>query len=317
MPDDVGQSELNLARVNLNLLVALEALLQEGHVGRAARRVGVTQSAMSQSLRQLRALYGDPLLAKGQAGMQPTPRGQQILGELRSGLSLLRGTFAPPTFEPGTADRTFTLGVSDAVGLAITPDLVRVAGRVAPGVTFQVQPLERRPHVRAERLESGEVDLAFGADLDDAPGLRRMRLEDGEFVGLVRADNPFVSDRPTRSDYASYTHVVFAASSACQQLIGDGLIRKVALRTPYLLLAALVVAESDHVVLVRRNMARALLPRFPLRTFHPPIPGVDMPYHMVWHERFDQEPGHQWLRSQVQQLLSQEGPLDADLPGPA
>ena len=304
--DPQHASETNLSQVNLNLLVALDALLRERHVARAAQRVGVTPSAMSQSLRQLRALYDDPLLVRTPTGMCPTPRGASIAREVSAGLNTLRGTLQSPSFDPGTSTRTFTLGVSDAVALSIVPDLMATAAQHAPHVTWQVQPLEPRSHARAEQLERGTVDLVFGSELDRLPGLQQAFLYGDGLVGLARNDHPHVVPRPTQKQYARLSHVVFSPPTTgsdtdffCDRLIQAGSISKVALRTTYFLLAAMVVAESDHVLLVKRHMAPTLLKRFPLRTFIPPFETGDREYHVMWHGRFDRDPAHMWLRTQV------------------
>ena len=307
---DATDGPTNLASVNLNLMVALEALLDEGHVGRAARRVGVTQSAMSQSLRQLRDLYGDALLARGRNGMSVTPRGQYIAAGLRRGLSELRATLDAPEFDAAASTRVFTLGVSDAVALAIVPGLSRAFSQMAPSACLDVQALERHPHLRAQQLEHGRVDLVLGADLDSAPGLRRQQLYEGGFIGLAAANNDRVTSRPSLTEYAAYSHVVYSPAAfgghtgfIAQALAERGLRRHVALKTSYLLLAALVVAETDRVLLVRKHIAPPLMERFLLKTFAVPAPTPMATYDMLWHERFDQDPGHVWLRAQLKRIV--------------
>lgn len=296
---------LNLASVNLNLLVALDALLSEAHVGRAAQRLGVTQSAMSQSLKQLRELYGDPLLTRGQLGLVLTPRAQQIARGIRKGLAELHLTFAPSDFDPETSIRSFALGLSDSTAVAITPPLIKLFAAQAPGVTLRVVPFEADPYRRVEQLENGEAAAMVGADLDAHPQLHRQRLFPGGFVGLARTGHPGIRDRPTLAEYAALTHVICspgapdAPSFVDVVLDGAGLRRKVVLRTCYLVLAALVVSESDHVLVVRRDFAASFARRFDLQIF--PLPADleherDLELELVWHDRFDGDPAHRWLR---------------------
>ena len=133
---------MNLATVNLNLLVALDALLAERHVTRAAARVGVTQSAMSNALRQLRALFDDPLFVRGPRGVTPTPRALSLAEPVRRGLATLSEAFAEPRFDPASAERTVVLAASDYVELVLLPPLLARIAREAPGVRLEVPGLD-------------------------------------------------------------------------------------------------------------------------------------------------------------------------------
>ena len=162
-----------LADVNLNLLVALDALLQERSVTRAAARASVTPSAMSHSLSELRLLFSDPLLVRVGCGMTLSPRAEQMQLPLRQLLlELSRVVHDVGAFEPSTTQRRFVIAAPDFLATLLLPELVRVASARAPGLTFEIVPSARRGN--AWRLESGEVDLALGAAVDDAPGTRKV-----------------------------------------------------------------------------------------------------------------------------------------------
>ena len=300
----MGQEEVNLAGINLNLLVALEALLGEAHVGRAARRVGVTQSAMSQSLRQLRELYRDPLLIRGGSRMTRTPRAEQIMDRLHSGLREIRATLAQPSFDPTTSTRSFGLAASDAMALGLVPQLMKRMSAVAPRVCLRSMPFEPEPHLRIEQLRNGDVDLALGVNLDEQPCVRHSRLYEGGFVGLVRNGSSIAKARLSVEEYAQLSHVVYSPPAPGPSFVdvaleSAGLRRNVALRTSYVLVAAAVVAESDHVLAVRKHMVAALVERFSLRTFELPFETPRMALDAIWHERLDRDPGHRWFRSLV------------------
>lgn len=295
--------QTKLASINLNLLVALDALLAEAHVGRAADRAGVTQSAMSQSLKQLRELYGDPLLVRGRQGMCLTPRAQEIALELHRGLGALENTLAAPEFDTAKADCVFSVAMGDALALAIVPPLLQVFRERAPNVELRVLPIEQRIHLRTAHLESGHIDLLFGAGIDDAPELRRASLHQGGFVGLARSGN-VVPPAPSLEEYAAQSHVVYTLASGGFNFVDDalaaaGLKRRVVLRSSFLLLCAQIVAETDHVMLARKNVAPALVKRLPLRAFEAPVPTPVLDLQMLWHERFEHHAAHRWLRAAV------------------
>lgn len=297
---------LNLASVNLNLLVALDALLCEVHVGRAAQRLGVTQSAMSQSLKQLRELYDDALLTRGERGLVLTPRAQQLARGVHRGLAELHRTFAPSEFDPQSSIRTFVVGMSDWTAAAIVPPLIEIIAAEAPGITLRVAPFEADPQRRAEQLEDGEATAVVGAALAPHPQLHRRVLLEGSKVGVARAGHPTAHAGLTLAAFAALSHVAYGAGDPAipgvidAALAGLGLHRRVVLHTGSLLVAALAVAESDLVLAVCRNVATTFARWFHLRPFALPAELVTtLPLELVWHERFDVDPAQRWLRDCV------------------
>src|SRR5262245_8649693 len=129
---------MNITATNLNLFVAFDALVAHGSVSRAARHVGITQSAMSNSLRNLRALFGDPLFLRSSHGIAPTPRARELAPPVHEALRLLERALGPVTFDPATSNRTFTLMASDYVEFVLLPRLVAEVARQAPGVQLRM-----------------------------------------------------------------------------------------------------------------------------------------------------------------------------------
>ena len=179
---------MNLSGVNLNLLVAFDALCRERHVTRAAKRVGITQSAMSNSLRQLRALFDDELFVRAPRGVVPTARALSLAEPVRRGLSLLEGAVAPPTFDPSRDARTFVLSADDYVQLVVLPPLLTALAARAPHVRLKVVHSAR--HAVPEGLARGEVDLAFGWFGAPPPRHRREKLFTERFTCVVRRGHP-------------------------------------------------------------------------------------------------------------------------------
>lgn len=315
-----------LATVDLNLLVAFDALVRERHVTRAAERVGLTQSAMSHALGRLRTLLGDPLLVRGRGGMTLTPRAESLIVPLRSGLVILgRALSEPAEFHPESARRAFAIAAPDLFHvLAIPPLLERVRSQ-APGVDIAVSDLSERR--LPEQLETGEIDVAIVPQMDvpsappagpSAPGLVRRTLFRDRFVCLMRADHPAFGQRRsaraaakktrlTLETYLALSHVLVSPTGegpgvVDQVLARRGLRRRIALRLPHFYSALSIVAQSDLIVTAPSAMARLLRPELPVVAVPPPLSLPQHSIHLVWHERFSKDLGHGWLRDQVREV---------------
>jgi DNA-binding transcriptional LysR family regulator len=303
-----------LSAVDLNLTVAFDALARELSVTRAAQRVGVTQSAMSHSLRRLRELLGDPLLVRGRGGMVLTPRAEALVVPLRSALVMLgRALAAGPGFEPGSARRAFSIASPDLFDVLMVPALLERVRDRAPAVDIAVVPAEERR--LAERLETGEVDVAITPRLDEldrelAPGsagglLQRTLLRD-RFVCLLRADHPALRARRglTLEGYAALSHALVSPRGegpgfVDRALERHGLVRRIALRVPHFYSALAIVAHSDLVLTAPSALGRLAPAGLPVRALAPPLRLPRHSVNLVWHERFSNDPGHRWLRDLV------------------
>lgn len=300
----------DLHRIDLNLLVALDALARERNVTKAAARAGVSQSAMSHTLRRLRELFDDPLLVRGRGGMVLTPRAEALAVPLRSGLVSLARTLAePPAFEPERASRTFRIVSPDLFDALVLPTLLRRLGREAPSVDLAVVPMSKR---LSDSLETGEVDLAiypvlldpqpFELDTQVDAELQRRTLFRDSFRCFVRNDHPALAGRRklTLTAYTRLNHVLVSPGGEGPGVVdrvleARGLQRRIALRVPQFATALEVVAQSDLVLTAPSSLSRcstgsSLASR--------PAP-VDIPEHaitMIWHPRFTEDPAQRWLR---------------------
>ena len=296
---------LELANFNLNLLVALDGLLTHRSVTAAARRARVTPSAMSHSLSELRSLLGDPLLLRSGRAMVLTPRAEALVGPLHKLLAdaerLLGGS---ATFEPATAARRFVVAAPDFLATLLLPPLLAAAAREAPGVTLEIVPSSRRGN--AWLLEAGDLDLALGAIVDEAPGIRRMDLCTEGFVCAARKGHPRIDGALSLEDYVETPHILITLGDdrgptwIDQALAKLGRQRRVAARVRYFMSAPLVVARSDLLLTGPSMLIRYFAELVPLQVLAPPIPLPTYPEEAYWHERFDGDPAHTWLRSLVQ-----------------
>ena len=299
--------EVRLGDINMNLLLALEALLAEVSVTRAARRVHVTQSAMSHNLAQLRELLGDPLLIRGRGGMALTPRAEALVAPLQLGLRQLQRALSEEAgFDPASTTRGFTLAMGDFVAVLLMPALLERLRTAAPGITLEVAAIDRR---RApELLESGEQDLAVGVRFEAAPGLVVDPLISQRFVCVVREGHPEIAGSLSLAQYERWPHALVGTRRDDSAVVDAALrklgrTRKVALRVPYFLAAPVMVATSDLILTTAHLVAEHFARMYPLQVLPPPIDLPPFGIDAVWHERFDRDPAHRWLRGQVAAVM--------------
>lgn len=314
---------VDLAHINANMLVALDLLLSEGSVARAADRQGVSASAMSHTLRSLREMFGDPLLTRTGAGMVPTPLAEQLRSPLRRALrDLQRAVSDAHAFDPGSSERSFVLAAPDFISTLLLPHVAAILTREAPGIDVEVRPVQRRGNALvladAAKLAEGDLDLVLAAVLDDIPGILREPLYEERFVCLVRADHPEVGESIDLQRYAAIPHIVISVADGRSStwidevLATQGLARRVALRTRSSMAAPLITAESDMVLTCPYQLARYFAARLPLRILEPPLQLPRYTESLGWHQRFDADPGLRWLR----RMLGQAAAAAIPPPGP-
>jgi DNA-binding transcriptional LysR family regulator len=202
---------VNIASVNLNLLLAFEALLEEQHVGRAATRIGLSQPAMSNALARLREVFGDPLFQRTSRGMKATARALELAGSVRNGLSQLRSAFEErPRFDPAASARSFRIAMTDYAELVLLGPLLRSVMRTSPSVQIVIRRVERIFVPPEAYLRPGTFDAAIGffpeANALD-PRTRSLDLFAEENVCIVRRGHPLIRKRFTLREFASAGHV--------------------------------------------------------------------------------------------------------------
>lgn len=290
-----------LSAIDLNLLVVLRALLRERHVTRAARQVGLSQSATSHALARLRELCGDPLLVRYGRQLSLTPRATRLLPGLERGLSELHGVLtSEPVFDPKRARRSFSLGMADYAQALLLRPLLRSLQVAAPEIDLNVYTF---PNL-SELLESGSLDLAISPAYTIASGLSSQALFDDGYVCMVRKGHPDVGRKLTLDQYLSLRHVLVAPSGTAGSFIDTelerrGLVRRVALRVSSFLIAPIVVAETDFISTTPERLARRVAKRYALKLVPPPFRVPRFGLSLAWHPRFDDDPAHRWLRELV------------------
>ncbi len=293
----------NLRNIDLNLLVTLEALLTERSVTRAAQRLNLSQPSVSVQLRKLRELFSDPLLAMAPGGMAPTPRALSLLPDLRASLGDMRRLLGRThSFDPATARLTWHIGGSDNAEAVILLSLLGRLRRSAPGMSFASL---QGSHARLfKQLDGGAIDLALMA-LDAVPDhLRQQVLFEEEYVLVVRKGHPALRRRLTARRLAELEFVLMSPEGGGFRGVTDvelerlGYRRRVILSTQHFLFIPEVVARTDLAAMLPSRLARSRSSQ--LHTLAAPLALPRFEMAMVWHERSDSDPAHEWLRRQVQ-----------------
>jgi DNA-binding transcriptional LysR family regulator len=293
---------MDTKKLDLNLLVALEALLAERNVTRAARRLNLSQPALSAQLNRLRDIFGDPLLLPAQRGMIATARALELQEPLHRALEQVRGVIAEQApFDPATADITFTLAASDYVQYAVLMPLSLALQREAPSVRIAWRPIDGR--TIAGQMESGEVDLGFITPETAPDALRSRKLFAETYVCIARRNHPTVKRKLDLAAFAALHHLIvsprgggFAGpTDAALQALGHE--RRVGLSVASFLMAPEIVARSDMVALVPRRLVQDRADRLQIIEPSLIVPGFTIS--LIWHNRTTAHPAQRWLRERI------------------
>ncbi len=299
---------MDIRSVDLNLLVALDVLLAERNVTRAATRLGLSQSAMSAALARLRVLFNDPLLLRTSGGMLPTSRGTELAAPVKQVLEDIGRIIEPSDgFDPSTATVKFSIAASDYVEWAILPQLVDHLEKCAPQVRLEVQPSDYAGVGR--QLESGDIDLVL-INAANAPSAGRSRpLYAERFVVVARHNHPRLKRTLSVEDFCAMDHVLVArhgyffagAAQIDEALAAVGRKRHVRLSVPHFLLVPEMVARSDMIAVLPERLARSYTDS--LRSFDLPLDVPHLTIAAVWHERTHRNPAQIWLRQALAELM--------------
>lgn len=292
---------------DLASLAALDALLQEASVSRAARRLGLSTPAVSHALARLRERFDDPLLVRAGRRMVLTPRAEELKPRVRDAVSVASAVFEPRgDFDPARVERGFTVSVTDYVLLVFGGAIDEAISHAAPGLDLQFVP---NAVDDAERLRTGTTDLAVGIYGDLPPELKLRPIITDRFVCVVREDHPDVKKRLTLRRFVSLEHIQVAPRGrpggyVDELLAARGLARRVARAVPYFQVALEMAARSDRVLTVSERIARKLGPQLGLRVLEPPLPLEPFALSLLWHPRLDADPAHRWLRSSLVEVTA-------------
>ncbi len=300
---------MNLAAIDLNLLVAFEALLEERHVTRAGQRIGLAQPSMSSALSRLRLLFDDEILVRTAAGMRPTAKALAIAPAISNALDLLRSTLRPEqAFDPATTRHRFTIAVTDYGDLVIVPGLVSLLRKEAPGANLTVRPITDAADALA-MLERGEIDAMVGGHLPSSRHCLRMWLFSEHFVCVRDA-----GAAPGNLDAAAYLarpHALFSAiggdgsAGAVDQLLAArGLQRRVAVTLPHVVAVPFAVAGSDLVATMAERIARRFAQSAGVAIEPVPYPVAPFDIDLLLRRKGEDDPAIAWLARMIRRAVA-------------
>jgi DNA-binding transcriptional LysR family regulator len=298
---------MDTRRLNLNLLVTLEALLVERNVTKAAARLHLSQPAVSTQLNRLRKLFDDPLLIPAQRGMTPSAKALELLDPLRQALDEVRAILATHrSFNPTTAKLVVVIACTDYLQSALVKPLVVQLRKEAPGVRIAMRNLDLSQ--LQMQMERGDVDLALMTPQSAPSSLRARHLFNERYVLIGRRNHPRLRARITLEEFARLEHVIVSVrggdfiTPVDNALAALGQHRTVVLSAASFLFVPDIVSQSDFVALVPERLVRNRANE--LKLIDAPFPVEGFAVGMVWHERSHGHSGQRWIRERIAALVS-------------
>jgi DNA-binding transcriptional LysR family regulator len=310
---------MNLHGIDLNLLVAFEAIMVERSVTRAGIRIGRTQPAMSAALLRLRALLKDELFVRGTSGLQPTQRALELAEPVSRALAdIQRALEVTQQFDPKSSSLTLNLGLAEHPMFVVLPQLVKRLHVVAPSVILRVRAFTNRDDAVA-MLDSGEVDITIGVPPTISTGriLSRPLFEE-QFVCAVRKNHPaLTASRLTLKTFVGLSHLLVSPENdrfghVDTALNKIGLKRRIAITLPHMYAAPGLLACSDLISTLMEGAVRAADCSRVLKILDPPLELAGVPFVMCWHRRNEAHSAQRWFRdciSALQLLPGRETPV--------
>ena len=298
---------MTLASIDLNLFVVLDAVLSERSVTRAAQRLHVTPSAVSNSLARLRDLFADPLVVRSGRGLAPTPRAVQLAPQLAASLGQITGVLNHGRrFVPSETTRSFTLAAADNHLLCEVPRVIEAFSRKLPRATLRVVSADYL--VAGNGLRTGEVDVAFGPPQMVPKGCRSAELYDEVGVFVVRRGHPRVRRQMTPALFNSLKHIDVAGAMGQAGVGGhmvqqvsqkQGLARDVAVIVPHFVAAAATAARTDCVAALPLRAAELMCGLLGLKLVRATFETTRVTTALIWHMRTDADAGNQFVRQLI------------------
>jgi DNA-binding transcriptional LysR family regulator len=294
--------------LDMNLLAALDALLAEGSVTGAGRRLGLSASAMSRTLARLRSVTGDPLLVRAGRGLVPTPRAADMRDQVHELTRDVRTVLSPQIshLDVGSLERIFTIRASEGFVELFSASLVAAITEAAPHVRLRFAP---KPDKDGFSLRDGQIDLEIGVLGASAPELRTRFVFRDDFIGVARIGHPLLAGLVTPERYAACRHVVASRKGSFTGPVDEalrdiGLSREIVAVVPGFPDAMRIARQSDLIALVPRScLDSALTSADPLAQglagFDLPVRTPQIAISAMWHPRMDADPAHRWLRDTV------------------
>lgn len=299
---------MDLKDVDLNLMLVFHELMMEKRVSVVAVKLGLSQPAVSNSLKRLRTLLGDELFQRTSKGMEPTPYANQLSEPIAYALSAIHSSLNEKySFDPQTSERTFTLGVTDIGEIYFLPRLMDLLAKIAPHVT--VSSVRNTSVNLRDEMEAGHVDLAMGLLPQLKAGFFQRRLFHQHYVCMFRAGHALDGPAISIDQFCAADHVVVVAAGTGHadmdaSIERRGIKRKVKLTVPHFVAVGHILATTDLISSVPERYAHACVAPFNLRHLPHPVVQAPIDINVFWHAKYHRDPGNQWLRGVLFETFS-------------
>jgi DNA-binding transcriptional LysR family regulator len=298
---------MNIKDIDLNLLVVFDSVMRERNITLAARRLGLSQPALSNALSRLRRTLGDPLFVRTGHGMEPTPYAERLAGPIRQARGLIDDALSVRTaFEPAKSNRIFTFYMTDIGEVVMLPSILRYLQKEAPQIGVKVL---RIPQFGVhEAMATGEVDLAVGLFPTLQTSFFEQALYRDNFVCIARRDHPSIGSSITEKQFSTIPHILVASTGTGHDVIIEHVMaeqqvkRSVALTVPDFIVLPTIVGQTDLIVTIPARAARSF-PNPNIKSLKPPIEFPDIEVKQHWHERFHHDPANKWMRNVIARLF--------------
>jgi len=300
--------------IDLNLLAVFQEVYRERQISSAARRLGLSQSAVSNALARLRRSFGDELFVRTASGMQPTPLASQMAEPIGAAMAQVALALNQRSrFEPATSNRRFLLAMTDVGEVYFMPTLIERCRQLAPHV--EISSVRVAMASLKEEMEGGRVDLAVGPFEDVSEALYQRHLFRQPFVSMFRKGHPLGRGELTLARFVAAEHLLVDAADSPYDRVNAALARAgigqatgglgTRFRVPHFTAVPYIVGTSDLVVTVPQKLAERAGPPFGLEWVTPPLDLPSLQTHIFWHRRFNQDPGNQWLRGLLADVFAE------------
>lgn len=295
---------MNLRSVDLNLLTVFDAIMAEQNLSRAADRIGMSQPAISNALARLRHVLKDDLFVRTGHGMRATPRAQALATPIRNVLDMVIATLTQgAAFDYTASERVFNLVLSDYGEVVLLSPLMHWLDTIGAKVRINVETYMQSD--LKEKMRFGKIDLCLWTEPMPGEAFNSQLLLKEELYSMVRRDHPLVSSHLTREQYLTLKHLVLEWPGSkhlrpIERILEDlGLSREYYLRVHSFFSMPWIVAGTDVVCSMPSRMAKTFAELHQLKCFKTPLEGLEIPIHLSWHQSFEHDPAHQWLRSGI------------------
>lgn len=302
-----------MKRLDTHALACLCALITEGHVSRAAQRMGMGQPAMSEMLARLREVFNDPLLVRTREGMVPTARALEAADKAWQALKLIEGAQRGPGGDVGSGRAELRIIAVNSLAFSLLPSVVLQLRTSMPHLQVTIRPGDVRQ--TRELLEADECDLMIGYPPVVSGGLHVSTLYRYKLCCVVRQDHPEIRKTISLEQFVKYPHVAFGAGaipvSTIEMAVEKGLrqrdlSRTVAVRVPDLLISPAIVADTDYVAVLPEPLARRFEGMLRLNILPPPLPLPEPQILMIWHERSHRDLDLSLIRRQIRMIAKRQ-----------